>query len=305
MKMEYLMLAKVWKGDEWIGGWYCSEKMDGIRAFWDGGVSIGRDISEVGWANPIGRIREATGLWSRYGKVLPAPSSWTDGLPDHPLDGELWGDLPREDIVSMVKTDGRASWDGVRLWAFDIPPVGGERRTIRQLGTGAGYWNCEGLEGDEGMAFHRVVTKLAGGGGRSWVAVPQERLPLRTRDAEIRVQERLEEVTARGGEGLMLRRGASLYQYARSGDLLKVKKLHDAEATVIGYNDGKGRLTGMLGGLRVRGEGGVEFSVTGIKDSERRSELFPLGSKITYRYRGLTKKGVPVEARYLRRYSDE
>ena len=56
----------------------------------------------------------------------------------------------------------------------------------------------------------------------------------------------LHETVRDGGEGLMLHRGASLYRAERNDDLLKLKLHDDAEAKVIGYQEGKGN---MLAGL--------------------------------------------------------
>ena len=50
-------------------GWYMSEKLDGIRAYWDG-----------------------TQFWSKSGKLINLPDSFKEGLPDFHLDGELWYD---------------------------------------------------------------------------------------------------------------------------------------------------------------------------------------------------------------------
>ena len=72
------------------------------------------------------------------------------------------------------------------------------------------------------------------------------------------------------------------------------EKTHDdAEAAVIGHKPGKGKFEGMLGSLRVRATDGREFSVgTGFTNAQRK-EPPPIGAMITYRYRGLTKNGLP------------
>src|SRR5690606_24828198 len=103
-----------------------------------------------------------------------------------------------------------------------------------------------------------------------------------------------------GAEGLMLRRGSSLYHTQRTSDLMKLKPLHDAEAIVVAYVPGKGRLTGMMGSLLVEDSDGRRFRVgTGFSDAERRNPP-PLGAVITYQFSGLTSSGLPRFARYLR-----
>lgn len=77
----------------------------------------------------------------------------------------------------------------------------------------------------------------------------------------------MDTVTADGGEGMMIRDPKSLYENRRSKALLKVKKFEDAEATVIGTEPGTGRLTGLMGAIRVREKNGTEFKIgSGFND---------------------------------------
>ena len=93
-------------------------------------------------------------------------------------------------------------------------------------------------------------------------------------------------------------------QSKRSPTLLKVKPYDDAEATVIAHELGKGKFTGKVGALRVRTDDGREFSIgSGLSDAERQSPP-PLGTVITYRFRGLTAKGMPRFPSYVRVYQD-
>jgi DNA ligase-1 len=111
-------------------------------------------------------------------------------------------------------------------------------------------------------------------------------------------------VVKMGGEGLMLRQPGSQYQAGRSPTLLKVKPYDDAEATVISYEPGKGKFAGQLGALRVRTDDGREFSIgSGFTDAQRESPP-PVGTVITYRFRGLTAKGMPRFPSYLRVHQD-
>ncbi len=141
----------------------------------------------------------------------------------------------------------------------------------------------------------------------------QERLPLREEEAVERVMQKLEEVTALGGEGVMLRTPQSFWFPRRDRCLLKVKKFYDAEAIVIGYEGGSGRLAGTLGALVLEGPvpitlGATEtqvkrFALSGFTDEERaRAEtLFPIGSTVSYKYNDITDDGFPRFLRYWRR----
>ena len=99
-KREFLQLAEHYdprKHD--VAGWFISEKLDGTRCFWDGGLTRGLPTERVPWASVIdprtgekkAKIKPvATGLWSRYGNPIMAPDWWLNQLPCCPLDGELW-----------------------------------------------------------------------------------------------------------------------------------------------------------------------------------------------------------------------
>ena len=98
----------------------------------------------------------------------------------------------------------------------------------------------------------------------------------------------------------MLRQPASAYEVGRSSTLLKVKPYDDAEATVIAHEPGTGKYADKLGALRVRTDDGKEFSIgSGFSDAQRESPP-PVGTVITYRFRGLTAKGMPRFPSFLR-----
>jgi len=61
-----------------------------------------------------------------------------------------------------------------------------------------------------------------------------------------------------GFEGSILR-AIDLYKCGRSWSLRKFKDFSDAEATIIGYVDGKGKRTGTLGKFIMRDDDGIEF----------------------------------------------
>jgi len=104
---------------------------------------------------------------------------------------------------------------------------------------------------------------------------------------------------------LMLHRDTALYAHGRSQDLLKLKLFSDAEATVIGYQPGKGQFAGQTGSLMVRTDQGVTFSIgSGLSHEERRHPP-PLQSRITFRYQGLTKNGIPRFPVFLRIRDEE
>ena len=99
---------------------------------------------------------------------------------------------------------------------------------------------------------------------------------------------------------MMLHLAKATHRASRSDALLKLKPYFDDEAKVIAHLPGQGKYTGMLGALRVKNQRGIEFSIgTGFTDVERANPP-PIGSIITYKYHGFTKKGVPRFASFLR-----
>jgi len=99
-----VMLANVYRQHEDITQFWVSEKLDGVRARWDG--------------------RQLT---SRGGNIFVAPDWFVRNFPDKPLDGELWMGRGRyEDVVSVVrKQKPHDGWKNVKFMVFDLPAQGG------------------------------------------------------------------------------------------------------------------------------------------------------------------------------------
>ena len=62
-----------------------------------------------------------------------------------------------------------------------------------------------------------------------------------------------------GYEGSIIRTGSGIYKHGRSYDLMKFKDFSDAEATIVGYELGKGKRTGTLGKFLMMDDEGVQF----------------------------------------------
>ena len=62
-----------------------------------------------------------------------------------------------------------------------------------------------------------------------------------------------------GYEGSIYRNPNGLYKNTRSWDLMKFKDFSDAEATIVGYELGKGKRTGTIGKFIMQDDEGVEF----------------------------------------------
>lgn len=110
----------------------------------------------------------------------------------------------------------------------------------------------------------------------------------------------MKKVMALKGEGLMIKDPNSSYEPKRSNLLLKVKQFDDTEATVIGHNKGTGRCSGMLGALQVKMDNGITFKIgSGFNDSQRNKPP-KIGSRVTFKYQGVSKSGTPRFPIFLR-----
>jgi DNA ligase-1 len=98
----------------------------------------------------------------------------------------------------------------------------------------------------------------------------------------------------------MMHHHGAHYQDGRSEYLLKLKKYQDAEAIVIAHLPGKGKYQNMLGSLLVELDNGLQFKIgSGFSDMQRQAPP-SVGTTITFKYHGITAKGVPRFASFLR-----
>ena len=215
-------------------------------------------------------------LRTRGGETVAAPAWFTANWPNTPMDGELWAGRGRfshaQSTVRQQQPDD-AAWREMRFMVFDLPAHGG---TFDQ----------------RLPALNQLVESL----DQPWVqAVPQQRVA-----SDAALQKLLLRTVRAGGEGLMLHRGASMYRAGRSDDLIKVKTHEDAEAKVVAHLPGQGRHAGRLGALVVEMPSGQRFRLgAGLTDAER-DHPPPVGSWVTYRFRGTHDSGVPRFASFVR-----
>ncbi|PPQ74948.1 hypothetical protein CVT24_010179 [Panaeolus cyanescens] len=258
-----LLLANKWdmeKGPD-PTGWWMSEKLDGVRTFYDG-----------------------TQFISRLGNAFTPPNWFLEKLPsDVTLDGELYGGRGNfQSTVSIVKTVNSVHWKNISFQIFDVPSRGSytfeERYDFLQKTFGEnGTHASEQIE----VVHHEVA-----------------------RDRQ-HVLDRLKEIESLGGEGVMLRKPASVYEGKRSGSLLKIKTFYDAEAIVIGHAPGKGRNKGITGALKCKMASGKLFNVgSGLTDKIRKNPP-KTGSIIIYRFQELTRDGVPRFPSYVGEAADK
>ncbi|MHB1399331.1 MAG: DNA ligase [Trichloromonadaceae bacterium] len=97
------MLPQVYAEGDAVAGWWMSEKLDGVRGYWDGRL-----------------------LWSKQGKLLQPPRAFVAGLPDFALEGELWGGRGSfERTAAVVRQLQSADWLQLQFAIFDAPTGSG------------------------------------------------------------------------------------------------------------------------------------------------------------------------------------
>ncbi|KAJ3393649.1 hypothetical protein HDU84_001424 [Entophlyctis sp. JEL0112] len=105
LKQPPLLLAHKYEPDSTDPtGWWISEKLDGVRAFWD---------------------CERSEFVSRLGNAFTAPDWFKDAMPKNiSLDGELFGGRGMfSETVSVVKTINSPNWKKIQYQVFDSPSM--------------------------------------------------------------------------------------------------------------------------------------------------------------------------------------
>jgi DNA ligase-1 len=103
-----LMLPHVYTDQADISGWLMSEKLDGVRGYWDGRQML-----------------------SKNGNPFFPPPEFTRDLPPFPIEGELWGGRGTfEKTVSIVKRQQpHSGWLELDFAIFDVPEAPGGFRS--------------------------------------------------------------------------------------------------------------------------------------------------------------------------------
>ncbi len=166
-----LTLARPYRGDADVRDYYASEKLDGVRAYWDGKV-----------------------LRSRRGNIFAAPEWFLRGFPDFPLDGELWsrrGDF--ENISGIVRRQKpHKGWRQINYMIFDMPQEPGDFRTrlakMRQVVAAAKLPHLRVVaqhELQDAAELQTMMRTIANGGGEG-VMLRRKNAPYRSgRNADL------------------------------------------------------------------------------------------------------------------------
>ena len=266
-KFELLKLSE-YKGQN-VGGWLASEKLDGVRAYWDG-----------------------RNLRSRNGKILAAPEAWSAHFPPFALDGELYtarGEFEKIQSTVMDKTPNVTAWSEVKFYVFDVPEaVGGllerlselEKFILQNPQAGQNLKIIKQVKVKDNAEFEAFVKHIVAKGGEGAVVrepnVPYERKRSKNALKYKKFKDAECEVTA-------INAGAG--KYAGLMGSVTCKAIGNE-----GLNPGSGE----------KAKDGVKFKVgSGFSDRDRANPP-KIGSIITYKYQNLTAKGLPRFPVFLR-----
>jgi DNA ligase-1 len=151
-----VMLAKPWQSTLKPADFLVSEKLDGVRALWDGSV-----------------------LRFRSGRPIAAPAWFLQGLPEVALDGELWAGRHSFDVLSGTVRKAEpvdAEWRAVRYMVFDAPYDSGpfSKRAVR-LSALVDFANLPWLQAvaqtrlPDAAALQRRLSEVVAAGGEGLV----------------------------------------------------------------------------------------------------------------------------------------
>lgn len=287
MRREFLQLADTYAAAKHkIAGWFISEKLDGTRCFWDGGVSRGCKTADVPWASVLdpktGAFKNkvkpyATGLWSRYGNPIIAPDWWLNMLPACPLDGELWAGRGNFQLCRSIcggdEPDPR--FNQIQYAVYSTPGIdyvfgSGEIKNANMVRTldwkvvdewirpritnipHYAYLNTPATFSDELMFLRQFVETQ---NDRVFMH-KQMLLPDTEEEAREVAIQFVKNALDEGGEGAVLRDPSAMWTPKRHKGILKYKPFEDAEGIITGYVAGKegkqGNVLGKIGALKVK-----------------------------------------------------
>ncbi|MBX7490856.1 DNA ligase [Helicobacter turcicus] len=218
-------------------------------------------------------IWDGKSLKTRNGNPIKAPKFWLDNFPPFILDGELW--LRRDafaQTLSVIKNTIPKQWEQITLQVFDVRGVCKDCTLQTRLNILQEY-----LENNPSK-FIKIIPQI----------------PI---ENQMHLEKFYQSVLEKGGEGVIIRNNTI------SNIGYKLKPFMDAECIVQGYTQGRGRNARKLGAVICEATiNGIQkrFKIgSGFSDRERENPP-KIGTKITYKYQGYTKNGIPRFPIFLR-----
>lgn len=265
-KFELLKLSE-YKGQN-VGGWLASEKLDGVRAYWNG-----------------------RNLLSRNGKILAAPGGWSAHFPPFALDGELYtarGEFEKIQSIVMDKTPGVAAWREIKFYVFDVPEASGgllerlselEKFILQNPQAGQNLKIIKQVKVKDNAEFEAFADAVIAKGGEGAVAREPNAPYERKRSKNALKYKKFKDAEC---EVISINKGSG--KYANFAGSLTCKAL--------GSKDDKEKAG--------EPKEGTIFKIGSGLSDENRQEPPRIGSIITYKFQNLTSNGKPRFPIFLR-----
>lgn len=297
--------------DNNIAEFLISEKLDGMRAVWNGNQFI-----------------------SRSGNVINAPKCFTQHYPNLFLDGELWS--KRDDfnnIISIIKKlnispknnenpNNCYGWENIKFYVFDVLPLAYSPIANAKSSANISLIDCN--KKDEKLCFlesrlqilQHYLTDSINGQVTTIRIIKQEKL-----DSIHSLESKLDTLTKQGAEGLVIRKNNAPYTIGRSNYNFKLKKFQDSECKIKEITQGKGKYKGKMGAIiceqtlqsftphthpklnKNNKNETITFKIGSGFSESMRTNPPKIGTIITYKFQGFSKNGLPKFPTFLRIYS--
>lgn len=174
--------------DTWVGGYFASQCIRGVRVFWNGFQLIAKD-----------------------GRLVEPPSWWSDHMGSLEVDGVLFLGHD-EDSVRRVRavseTSDEDAWRDVKLLVIDMPTLRGDFHSRHKQTRSWFYVDSSGRS--------RATSTV-------WV-IPQRKLSDDNAVAKVELAAELRHLSKTGPRSVMLREPGSYYHRGQSFSLLEIRR---------------------------------------------------------------------------------
>lgn len=212
-----------------------------------------------------GQVSFYTRAGQKYEGLVDLEFEMLQFMPDNTcLDGEITlldrGDLSSKEAykqtMKIVRQTTNMEKHGIKMLVFDwMPAEEFKKQDCHYSYHGRREWLHEIFSNHEYKFFELLPILYCG------------------RDTS-KITEILEEQVARGEEGIMINDWYGSYEFKRTNNLLKVKKMQTLDLEIIDFEEGEGRLAGTLGAILVRYKNGNVVKVGSGFSDQLRAEIW-------------------------------
>ena len=209
-------------------GYYIQPKLDGVRCLFTANGAYSRNEKQ----------------FMNVRHIEMALKPFFDQNPDVVLDGELYNHKLKNDfekIISLVRKQ---------------KPTEEDRRNAQHLVQFHVYDYFDGVMYDN---YKTRMNQLAASDIYTLCGVIKYVPTYKVHKHEEALNMHHDAFLSNGYEGSILRDGSALYKHGRSYGLMKFKDFSDTEATIVGYEEGKGKRQGTIGKFLMQDDEGIKF----------------------------------------------